>query len=454
MFAFHNSDIYINPKETYLHDLQLYKYYPEGNFSLKELKSICMQRTEVLLFVEKIYIETGVRRTAQQCKEILINELRRKDYDIFVKIINGPSKELGSDIKVMDEVLHLRKQDHISHFVLRGACSMHRTKWFHIQELRLFYWRLYTLTIEEIKEFFNVNKLKTHDISEEDKEELQEYIKFNNLYNEPFYKVPFTFVIDLVEKHKVFLKHGMAFVPEKELAGLCFGYFKENLTTGLKSMPIVAEDAVNDHRINKIFNIITKYIDSERDIIEKHYVLSLSELDDVSKKSYPLCMRIIHEVLRKDHHLKHGERKQYSLFLKDIGVTIDDTIELWKQEFTKKMNETTFETEYGYRLRHIYGVGNAQNSYNCYKCSSILNFNVKPTESYGCPFKHLSNESLKQILNEYKFIPEDIEDIVKLSSMENYEKACKRYHEITHSCNIYTIFNSPVNYFFESRKKL
>ncbi|KAL2741779.1 hypothetical protein V1477_009408 [Vespula maculifrons] len=454
MFAYHNSDTSMNPTESYLHDLQLYKYYPEGTFSLEELESICMQRTEVLLFVERIYMETGTRRTAQQCKAILINELKRKGYNSFIKIINGPSKELGSDVKVMDEVLHLRKQDHISHFMLRTVFSIHEKKWFHIQELRLFYWRLYTSTIEEMKEFFNVNKLKTHSISEEDKEELQEYIKLNNLVNEPFYKVPFTFVIDLVEMHKVFLKHGMAFVPEKELAGLCFGYFKENLAAGLESIPIVTEDAINDPRINKIFNMLTEYIDSEKEIMKKYNGPSLSELDDVSKKSYPLCMRIIHEILRRDHHLKHGERKQYSLFLKSIGVTADDAMELWKEEFTKKISETTFEREYGYRLRHIYGEGNIQKTYSSYKCSSIINFNIKPTESYGCPFKHLTDALLTEKLNEYKFVPGDIEDIVKLSSKKNYTEACKKYHEITHNCNIYKTFNSPVNYFVESRMKL
>ncbi|XP_035719465.1 DNA primase large subunit-like [Vespa mandarinia] len=286
MFACHNSDTSVNPTELYLHDLQLYKYYPVGNFSLKELESICMQRLEVLLFVERIYLGT-----------------------------------------------------------------------------------------------------------------------------------------DLVETHKVFLKYGMAFVPEKELAGLCFGYFKENLAEGLESMPLVANDAVNDPRINKIFNMLTEYINKEKDIIKKNYVPSLSELDDMSKKSYPLCMRIIHEMLRKDHHLKYGERKQYSLFLKDIGVTSDDAMELWKQEFTKKINEATFEREYGYRLRHIYGEGNIRKTYTCLKCSSIINLNIKSTESYGCPFKHLTNASLTQKLNEYEFVLEDIEDIVKLSSMKNYEGA-------------------------------
>nr|XP_050853314.1 DNA primase large subunit-like [Vespula vulgaris] len=256
--------------------------------------------------------------------------------------------------------------------------------------------------------------------------------------------------------HKVFLKHGMAFVPEKELAGLCFGYFKENLAAGLESIPIVAEDAINDPRINKIFNMLTEYIESEKEIMKKYNGPSLSELDDVSKKSYPLCMRIIHEILRRDHHLKHGERKQYSLFLKSIGVTADDAMELWKEEFTKKISETTFEREYGYRLRHIYGEGNIQKTYSSYKCSSIINFNIKPTESYGCPFKHLTDALLTEKLNEYKFVPGDIEDIItniwrSLASLlcshhnpkiaqETQVRSCYRMFAVIHLPKVPTIF--------------
>ncbi|KAK2583709.1 hypothetical protein KPH14_009629 [Odynerus spinipes] len=388
MFAFPNSSPSKNLTKSYLHDLQLYKYYPEGTFSLNELEAICMERAEVLLYVEKIYIQTGVRRTASQCKARLIDILQKNGYNLFVKIINGASNELGLDTKIADKVLGLRKQDHISHFVLRAAFSSYEKRWFHIQELRLFYWRLYTSTIEEMKEFLRVNKLKTHDISEEDKEELQEYIK------------------------------GMAFVPEKELAGLCFGYFKENLASGLGSMPIVAAEAANDCRINKIFKTLIERIALQKAAIQTTDGPTVAELDELSKISYPLCMRIIHETLRKDHHLQYWARLQYSLFLKSIGVTLDDAMELWKEEFSKKVNQEMFEREYGYRLRHIYGQEGSLKEYRCYSCARIIHFNIKSqVESYGCPFKHLSNVSLREKLSEYKCVPTDIEDIVQSSSL-------------------------------------
>lgn len=39
-------------------------------------------------------------------------------------------------------------------------------------------------------------------------------------------------------------------------------------------------------------------------------------IDDLSRKHFPMCMRHLHESLRRDKHLKHYGRLQYGLFLK------------------------------------------------------------------------------------------------------------------------------------------
>ena len=43
-------------------------------------------------------------------------------------------------------------------------------------------------------------------------------------------------------------------------------------------------------------------------------------VDELAKKHFPLCMRTLHENLRKDHHLKHFGRLQYGLFLKVFNL--------------------------------------------------------------------------------------------------------------------------------------
>jgi DNA primase large subunit len=39
-------------------------------------------------------------------------------------------------------------------------------------------------------------------------------------------------------------------------------------------------------------------------------------VDDLSRKHFPMCMRHLHDTLKRDKHLKHFGRLQYGLFLK------------------------------------------------------------------------------------------------------------------------------------------
>lgn len=64
----------------------------------------------------------------------------------------------------------------------------------------------------------------------------------------------------------------------------------------------------------------------------------LSFSEQLSKQSYPLCMRHLHETLRSTHHLKHGGRIQYGLFIKGIGLSLEHSLKFWRDEFSKNMD--------------------------------------------------------------------------------------------------------------------
>ena len=55
----------------------------------------------------------------------------------------------------------------------------------------------------------------------------------------------------------------------------------------------------------------------------------------LAKKDFPLCMQHLHQNMRANHHLRHHGRQQYGLFLKGIGLTLEEAMRFWKTEFTK-----------------------------------------------------------------------------------------------------------------------
>ena len=48
---------------------------------------------------------------------------------------------------------------------------------------------------------------------------------------------------------------------------------------------------------------------------------------------------------------RHGGRMQYSLFLKGIGLSLDDALAFWRQEFSRKMGADKFQKNYAYNIR-------------------------------------------------------------------------------------------------------
>jgi DNA primase large subunit len=67
-------------------------------------------------------------------------------------------------------------------------------------------------------------------------------------------------------------------------------------------------------------------------------------------------MKTLFTALKNQHHLKHFGRLQLGLFLKGIGLTMDEAMQFWKQEFSKKgVDGDKFEKNYGYNIRHMFG---------------------------------------------------------------------------------------------------
>jgi len=154
-------------------------------------------------------------------------------------------------------------------------------------------------------------------------------------------------------------------------------------------------------------------------------------------------MSHLHTTLQKNSHLKHFGRLQYTLFLKGIGLSLEDCILFWRRSF-RLMTDEKFAKEYKYNIRHSYGdVGGDANrrgrGYTPYSCSKLLTEALPgPGQTHGCPYRTFSPENLIPMIqsqmgtNDQELLRTIRDDVGR----QRYHIACNRVFEHQHKKEI------------------
>lgn len=437
--------------EPFPHDLQLYDSPPFGDVKLEEMQQWCVDRLKVLKLVEKIWRE-NYRKPSKFCLALLTKELEERELNNFVTLLTSPGCESQTPVD-----RHLRKNDCLSHFLLRSAFAFQFEKrlWFFVHEVTLFRWRFSSLNRKGAEAFYRINGLRFDPISVEEKSKIAKCLEMSspsvdNVDCTTFYKVEFQKVKDLVANRRIFLSMGSAYVPEAKMCSVIIYEFKKVLNRGFEHARAVASNSYDDERLAPIFGILPKRVKSNNYRERENKPVSIDELDELSQTSFPLCMRMVHTVFRKKHHLTNGGRFQYGLFLKGIGLTLDESIKFWEEEFLKGVDKGTFEKRYKYHIRHFYGVEGRRANYRPFSCTKIINAEIGPRDSHGCPFMNRSIAELKATLAQCGFVRADVEAVAEHAIEGSYTNACKKYYEIMHNCITDKVFDHPNIYFKNS----
>jgi len=237
-----------------------------------------------------------------------------------------------------------RKRDHYSHWTLRLAFSATEDlrKRFARLETQLFKLRLQQDDARERRDFIESLNLSWETVSEEEKAEFGESLRAATGVwkgeEEAWFKVDWEKVPELVEHRKVLLKRGKAFVHVREQTSMVVGDFSRQLEAGLELAARALPRMDEDNRLSPILTHLSKsftapdavYADASSISDTTH--ISANMIDALSKH-FPLCMQNLHRELRKNNHLKHFGRLQYTLFLKGIGLDMNECITFWRQSF-------------------------------------------------------------------------------------------------------------------------
>lgn len=434
----------------YPHSLQFYLEPPSENISLIEFENLAIDRLKLLKTVENL----GVRyvKGTEQYQSKLESEIRKLKFSFRENL---------------EDEYEPRRKDHISHFILRLAyCqSEDLRRWFIQQEMDLLRFRFTILPKDKIQNFLKDSHLQFEAISDEEKNHREQEIIASSislsgaqLELESVYKIPFADALDLFRGRRVYLEDGFAYVPLKDIVAIILNEFRAKLSKALaltaRSLPAVQ----SDERLQPLLSHLShSYTGQDYSTQGNTGKISLDQIDLLSTTSFPPCMRQLHKALRENHHLRHGGRMQYGLFLKGIGLTLEQALQFWKREFVRgKMDPDKFDRGYSYNIRHSFGKEGKRTDYTPYSCMKIILTNPPGQGDYhGCPFRHSDPELLKQKLHSYKISPQRTSQILDLVKGTHYQVACQKYFEMIHNVDDCGFsLNHPNQFFDESQRVL
>ncbi|KAJ8250377.1 hypothetical protein COCON_G00222990 [Conger conger] len=432
---------------------------PTENISLSEFETFAVERLKLLKTVETLGV-SYVKGSEDYIRK-LNAEISNLSFPYRAEATGDKKQQVGATEQ------EKRRKDHISHFILRLAyCQTEDLRrWFIQQEMDLFRHRFGELASKHKTEFLHQNELRYDTITTDEKTSLMEKlvqstysISGASVLEQDIYKVPFQDALDLVRMRKVFLRAGYAYIAHQDIITIVLNDYRTRLSKALaltaRSLPTVQ----SDERLQPLLGHLSHaYVGQDYSVQKNVGKISLEQIDSLAVKSFPLCMRELHRSLREQHHLRHGGRMQYGLFLKGIGLTLDQALQFWRAEFVKgKVDADKFDKAYAYSIRHMFGKEGKRTDYTPYSCLKVILSNPPSQgDHHGCPFRHSDPELLKQKLQSYKLSQAGINQIMELVKGMHYQLACQKYFELTHNIEDAGFsLNHPNQYFAESQKLL
>ncbi|KRZ48932.1 DNA primase large subunit [Trichinella nativa] len=274
-----------------------------------------------------------------------------------------------------------------------------------------------------------------------------------------FYKVPFKETVALLRERRVLVKSRMALVPHCDFLNTVVNRFRSVQSRKLSIIAkrchlLYADSRLADLRVLGDARCPTQEYVSSADSRS----VTMEMVEPLSVTSFPLCMRRLYDELKSAHHLRHGGRMQLGLFLKKIGLSLNESLKFWEYHFRPKIDAEKFQRQYAYSIRHNYGEEGKRADYAAYSCLKIIMNNppgIGDFHGRRCPFKHCDAEHLQQLLKNCGIHKDNIKNIVNYASNNHYNKACSIFFDCMHKLpegGLGEFITHPNQYFDESRK--
>ncbi|KAL3275039.1 hypothetical protein HHI36_019811 [Cryptolaemus montrouzieri] len=411
--------------------MSFYLKPPKGQINLHDLRECIKQRIQCFH-----KIENGLDIRDIDKFEYLVEDsiLDRTGHFVFrLGVLAGvlPKKTfLDNELKLFFKRMEFYDKDDTQHFLknmirqLRDCIHSNITK-----QLSDFYWTLYNVISKMLQKGYLSHVFTWHSKDDDTVEPCT---------NKLCILVPFWYCHKLISTRKVDLRNGNALFECHQWKDVLPSLYLSYLNIVLNEMKYsrsVASTMV-DHRISGCLKILSEQYPKVDDFRQ-----GTVRLKDVEEESvyFPLCMKNLYDTLRKKHRLAHNDRFDLSLFLKGMGLSLNDSIKFWQGEYSKQHSSCSKcshswqnnEKKYIYGIRHMYGLEGSRRNYSVKSCAVLQGAGIGINCEGGCPFTHYDDDFLRSALK--KNLPgfEDDIEVIIYERKENASFSCKLYRECT-----------------------
>jgi DNA primase large subunit len=286
-----------------------------------------------------------------------------------------------------------------------------------------------------------------------------------------FYRVPFSAVPDLLALRRVLVRDGYAYVGRDQVHSLVCGAFRQHLSAALADMARrwSAFAAAEGARLAPLVEAVpTRAVGpGDGDGAGGRRLGKLSQGGELTAaqaarlpatKRAPPCMTHMLERLASDHHLKHWGVQQLSLWLKAVGLPLEQALLFWRQQFAPRTPADKFQKEYAYTLRYNYGREGKRTDWSEWSCVRIISHDASACGggggdggacNGGCPFRTMDERGLRSLLGRMGLgrDPAKMEEAVSKAKGRHYQLACAAAFEGVHGVPHDTGINRPSDYY-------
>ena len=254
---------------------------------------------------------------------------------------------------------------------------------------------------------------------------------------------PFTMVLPLVRDRKVVISMGNAMVNCSSVQVTLSCVFRKIITTKLDNLkkrgerqPTLVQRVwggmVEEGNLKSCFaQIFSQFekqfcIPASGDRIARDKIRA--DMVDNLAKYFPPCMALLYTKLKKGKKLKHEDRFQLSLFLKDIGLSVEEQIVLWETLYSSQKTRggnlwSDNRRKYIYGIRHMYGLEGKRVEYNSKTCRRVMEGGRGG--DLHCPLVGDVEDIYKYLKRSAKVTDKKAKEVVMMCKEGKVMKACR-----------------------------